>query len=155
MRLVVAARSLGSGVLVYLVMAACGSSDSAVATMLDGGDGDAVIDALIDGVVSPEDEASAGPLPPDVATEPCNKSGAIGPTGAVYAVHTYSGKTVNDLSAVRIVTHAAPSSSKHTIEGATYEFGGGVPLLRDGAVAVFCGTTGASSYDSVTFILPQ
>jgi hypothetical protein len=111
-----------------------------------------LVDAIVDGVANPVSEASAAPL--DVATEPCNKTGTVNGSSFVYAVHEYPGKTVQDLSALRVVSHFVSGPQRPTIAGVAFEQQAGVPFLRDGFAAAFCGASGAPTYDSVTFILP-
>lgn len=150
-------RSLASGATVYVVVAACGASGTGGSNIVDAGQGpiDAIADAIVDSVVNPVGDARADPLPPDVATEPCNKQGSFSNTSPLYAVHAYPGKTAQDLTAVRALVHWAPSATRHTVEGITYEQSTTVPLIGPERVAVYCGVPGSASYDSVTFILPR
>ena len=143
-------------------MAACGASDGIVASMQDGGGplGDAfagAADAFGDALVNPVNDAKADPLPPDVATEPCDKTGTLGPTPSNFAVHDYPGKSVEDLSAVRVIGHI-DAVAKPSIGGNSYDHTTSVlnSSLRAGSVAVYCGATGgAQAYSSVTFVLPR
>lgn len=153
MRLSNVLRSLGSGIVVYLVVAACGSSDSAINAMLDGGLTDSAI-ALVDGIANPIGEASADPLPPDIATEQCDKAGTTQGQASLYAVHAYPGKTINDLSSIRVIAHST-AQFVHVVEGSTYGDLLGAPQFRDGSVAVYCGPSATLFTSSVTFILPQ
>lgn len=153
-------RSLASGAVLYVVMAACGSSDSGGGSVdagsggLDGAD---IIDAMIDDLGNPVKDAKADPLPPEVATEPCDKSGtlSVSPASYMFAVHDFPGRTVNDLANLRVVGHYGNAGGKPMIAGPPYEYGGAVPSLRDGSATVNCGTSGALAYDSITFILPR
>ncbi len=145
-------------------MAACGASDGVVASMGgDGGsggvvdEGGALVDAFVDALANPVGDAKAESLPPDVATEQCNKTGTLGPTPSNFAVHDYPGKSVEELSAVRVIGHIA-SVAKPSIGGNSYDHTTSVlnSSLRPGSVAVYCGATGGSqAYDTVTFVLPR
>src|SRR5689334_23334037 len=105
MRLPIVLRSLISGFVLYVVAAACGAGEAALSTAIDGGEAgaiaDAFVDTLVDSTTNPVGEASADPLPPDVVTEQCDKIDST----TRYAVHTFAGKSVEDLSAVRAVCH--------------------------------------------------
>lgn len=151
-------RTLVSGALFYVIAAACGSSDNVGSAAKDGGELDVVaaIDAIVDGVVDPVKDANADPLPPDVATEQCDKQGTVGAATYLYAVHAYAGKTVQDLSAVRVVLHYSNGAAQApTIGGTNYDNAVTIPVLRDGSAAVFCGSAGSLIYDKATFILPK
>ena len=156
-------RSLASGFVIYVAMAACGASDGVVASMGgDGGSGGVVdeggsfVDAFVDALANPVGDAKAEPLPPDVATEQCNKTGTFGGNPSNFAVHDYPGKTVEELSAVRMVAHLA-SVQKADI-GGVYDYSLTVlnASVRAGSVAVYCGAVGGNqAYDSVTFVMPR
>lgn len=117
-----------------------------------GGTLDAFMDAIADALVDPVKDANAGPLPPIVATEACDKAFTTGPGGS-FAVHAFPGKLVNDLGALQVITHAVGSSLKGTLGGQTYEHYTGAHsiYLRDGSAAVAC----YNAADTITFILPQ
>jgi hypothetical protein len=153
MRLPTVVRTLGSGALFYVVMAACAASDRGGGFTADGGGPASALDAFVDGVASPVGEASAQNAPPDVATEPCNKKGTGDYAGYVYAVHEYPGKTIAELSAVRVVAHYAKAA--HIVEGASFNHYATTALLRDGSAAITCGPASGPSIDSATFILPM
>lgn len=129
-------RSLISGAVLYAAMAACGAAESANAprgldASTDESAADAFADAFVDELGNPVGDAVAGPLAPLVFVEPCDKTVAINGAPGKGATHSFPGKSVNDLAALRVV---------QPISGVTA--GGGVAL-------VVC-TSG-----SVTFILPQ
>lgn len=152
MRVRYVARTVASGAVFYVIAAACGSADS-VGNAADGG---SIADALVDGVTHPVKEASAGPPPADVAVEKCDKTGTIGTLAAGFAVHDYPGKTVQDLTGLRVVAHFADGSPSRVLIGnSLYENGQSIAVLRDGQAAVFCGAAASQAqYDTVTFILP-
>ena len=106
-----------------------------------------MVDAIIDALTDPVKEAMAAP--PDVAIETCNKSYVSGVTTIYYAEHSYPGKLVNDLSAVRVIAHVPGASP---IPGPYHDYVT-TPIIRDGAAAITCGAN-AAVYDKVTFILP-
>jgi hypothetical protein len=165
------ARSLAGGVVVYVVMAACsGSQDAPGRADVAGGSGgmqmsavDAagsggavaereagILESLVDALAEPVAEAKAA-LPPDIATEQCNKTASYngGAGYYMYAEHLYPGKTINDLANIRVVTHLTPASP---FPGYEYQTGGA--YLANGRAAVPCGTNGSTSSDSIVFILP-
>jgi hypothetical protein len=153
MRFAYVVRSFVSGAVVYVVAAACGASERVADVAGDGGG--AMVDALVDGIVDPVKEASADPTGADIAEERCDKTGTVGGATYAYAVHAYPGKSVRELSALRVVTFAGSKSAPIVINGASFDRGQASAALRDGEAAVFCGPTGAPSYESVTFILPR
>jgi hypothetical protein len=141
------ARTLGSGAALYVVMAACGGSDRAAET----GDAGAaeLVDAFVDEVASPVKDAKADPVTPDVAVEQCDKVVKYQGSADYYvAEHAYPGKTIAQLSAVRVVITPSPAQ----IEG--YNHQQTLPHLRDGFGAVLCSpvSAGPSPY-SITFVL--
>lgn len=148
-------RTLASGTALYLVMAACGASDRGGGGAVggDGGgvDAEQIVDAFIDELGNPVKDANAGPLPPDVATEACDKMGGVGgSTASTFAVHQYPGKTAADLSAVQVLAHSVAGTAP-TIDGALFDRINLTTIVRDGAVAINCG----SQFDGATFILPR
>ncbi len=152
MRLTHVFRSLASGFVLYVVMAACGASDNIVASMSDGGDvGDALVDALGDALVNPVGDAKADPLPPDVATESCTKVLKFGGVDSYVAEHAYPGKTAAELSLVQTVIAST------ALEGYTMQVSVG-HYVRDGFVAQYCGAVSggtAISSGKVTFVLAR
>jgi hypothetical protein len=142
---------LASGTVVYFVMAACSSVSGGVrgATGSDSG----FVDALVDVLVSPIPDANAGPT---VDTVACSTGGTVdgGASGTyLYVEKTYPGKTVADLSAVRVVVNYPGSFGFQHPPG--YASVIASPFVKDGAVAVFCGPAGTNLLaDSVTFISP-
>jgi hypothetical protein len=71
----------------------------------------------------------------------------------VYVEQAYPGKTVADLSAVRVIANY-PSSTGF-LHPPGYNSAGTTPWLKDGSVAVSCGIQGSQYLaDSVTFISP-
>lgn len=154
MRIATVIRSLVSGSVLYIAMAACAASDHGPSSALEDGGPTAALDAFVDELGTPVKDANAGPLPPDVATEPCDKPGSVsGSTGRLFAVHSYPGKTIADLSAVR--GQARMPAGAYTVGGVVYDTFPVTPIVRAGSVAVYCGGAGALTMDSVTLILPQ
>lgn len=149
-------QKVAGAVVVYVVVAACGAAGSSPTgtvdpTVRDGSDVfDGVVDAIVDGVVDPVGEANAGPVPPEVVTEPCNKTYACGSLTCRYAEHAFPGKTAEDLAA-SVVGVGDLDTSAHRPPG--YSRQGAVALfLRDGSAAAGCGVDTAPSYIAVTFI---
>lgn len=145
-------RTLASGAVLYVVMAACGSSDRVSDVVAgDGGivgsDGD-VVDALVDALVNPVKEASAAE-PPDVATEPCDKMLKYNNADWYVAEHAYPGKTAAELASVRVVfpTNALAGYGQQVTVG---------QFVKDGSAATICGpvSNGPPAF-SYTFILPR
>lgn len=91
-------------------------------------------------------EASAGPLPPDVATENCSKTYSIGPTLYRYAEHAYPGATAAELAASVVVLGTNPNGPPGF---ATTQTGAWV---RDGAVALVCGVDSNPQFSAATFV---
>jgi hypothetical protein len=160
MRVKEALRIVGGSLVVYVVMAAC-SSEGGVPSMIvnavdaavgdvGGTSGDATGNAL-DAIVNPIPEASAGPLPPIVATESCTQQAPDAGTGVtyLYAEHAFPGYTAQQLAGLQILNNDAFTS----IPG--YSQSQGIAYIRDGYAAVICGSPTAQSITSVTFILPQ
>ncbi|AKV04570.1 hypothetical protein AKJ09_11233 [Labilithrix luteola] len=145
--------------MLYVVMAACGASDRAAglaASNDDGGGGGSVdaseiVDAFVDSMTNPVGDAKADPLPPDVATEKCDKILKYGGVTDYYvAEHAYPGKTAAELALVHF-TITAPNY----LEGYSLQFGSG-GYVRDGSVAVMCDmVNGTPSTKTVTFVLPR
>lgn len=145
-------RTLASGALFYVIAAAC-SSDRGGDANGDGGVG-STIDALLDGVVDPVTEASAEEA--EIVTEPCDKQGTAGGTTNVYAVHNYPQKTLQELSRIRVLAHNDPGyAATPNIANNIFNNQMTIPILRQGAVAVYCGAPNGLIYDNVTFILPK
>lgn len=144
-------RSLASGAVIYIAMAACGAAESANAPLVDDGGGggslDALVDSFVDEVASPVKDAKAGPLAPLTFDEPCDKDIQISGTTAKGAVHAFPGKTVNDLALLRVVI---------PISGISF---GGVPFDRATAADIFLSPGAAlvacTAGQTVTFVLPQ
>ena len=75
--------------------------------------------------------------------------------GPFFAVHSYPGRTIQDLSAVRVQAHFVAKYA-YTIGGTVYDTSGTTAYVHAGSVAVYCGQQpGAMTIDSVDFILPQ
>ena len=135
-------RTLVSGCVVYVLMAACAGSEGAgrggsgsSATAQGGG-------GVWNTVTDPVADAQAGE--PEVFTEKCDKKFG---NGMPYAEHTYSGKSLTDLATLVAIVHvgaadgsAPPGFSDYT----TYVW------LADGRAAATC----SSPSDSVRFVLP-
>lgn len=148
MRLPLALRSLASGVCVYFVVAACGASESAISTALDGGEAGAIADAFVERMTDPVEGASAEPLPPDVATEPCSTVLKYSGVDYYFAVHAYPGKSAEALALVHAVV---PQTA---VEG--YKYAPAVSAVKDGSVAAMCGSASAGQpTHSITFIMPR
>lgn len=129
-------------------MAACGSSHSAGVGGPDAATGPHEAGGPMDALVSPVPEAQAGPLPPDVVVEQCDKMGlTVGTTTYFYAEHAYPGKSKADLARVGVVVHL-PGGSPALGHG--YEDVVGSPYVKDGFAAFTC-----AQGQSVTFVLPQ
>jgi|GEM_PF-6705736 len=167
MRVKESLRVFGGAVVVYMAIAACGASGGGSSGADDGGPaassssgasgsasssagGGGLLDAIADALTNPVKDAKAGPLPPLVATELCDKAFTY-PGGAVgkAAIHAYPGKLVNDLAAIQVVDHSG--SYTGTAEGVAYTGAAkaNIVYLADGSVAAVCGG------GSMTFILPQ
>lgn len=143
-------RSLVSGVCVYFLAAACDASEH----LGSGGDGDGgrgVLDALADAIGTVLDEAgnpvhdaNAAPLPPDVATEKCDKKRSNGGTELWVAEHSYPGQSATDLVSVQAMIPTA-------IQG--YTHGVSPVLVGDGIAGVSCGlASGPQPGYTVTFV---
>jgi hypothetical protein len=143
MRFAVVARSLVSGLVVYVLAAACGASEKAAMVADDGGDPGQVADAFVDELGRPVREASAEEA--DVAEEKCDKSAGA----TAFAVHAYPGKSVRDLARVVALVHRAAGGD--TIAGEPFPSIQMNAQIRAGAVAAQC--YGPS--DTVTFALPR
>jgi hypothetical protein len=154
-------RTLLAGTTLYVVMAACSASDRGGPSRNFGADGgplgDAhgIIDAFVDELAAPVSDAKAGPLAPDVATETCNSTGTYQGAATSFAVHNYPGKTVEDLSAVRIFGQLTNGGA--SIGGSSYaDSPSPLTFIRPGSIAVYCGVVGgAAQFNTVTFVLPQ
>jgi hypothetical protein len=95
----------------------------------------------------------------DVAVERCSQA----PTGGLeYAQHAYPGLTAPQLSQVRTLGHVAQTGVTNAVVGLPgYPFvvadgfvrETATVYVRDGMVAVLCGTPGAHWFDTVTFTL--
>lgn len=167
-----ALRALLGGAVVYVVMAACSSSQDAAqhagagfgSQMSAGGatgSGGAAqereagfMGGLVDALVDPVVEANAA-LPPDVSSEPCDKRSPLGDSGSgyLYAEHQYPGKTKTQLAALLIVGHLATPATAPIAGYPDVAFA--AVYVRDGSAAVVCGSYASPSYDNVTFILPS
>lgn len=149
MRFAVVVRSLVSGIVVYVVAAACGASEKVAVVVGDGGGLDAVADVLVDDLGNPVGDAHAEPPPPEVATEKCDKVLNYLGADTYFAVHEYPGQTAEELSAVRTLL---PAGSP---EGFKYQWA--APLVGDGRVAVNCGRAapGPQPTFAVTFVRPK
>ncbi len=145
------ARTLVSGAALYLVMAACGASDRAGSVAADGGavDAEQLVDAFVDGLVDPVPPANAETLPPDVATEPCNKILKYSGQDWYVAEHAYPGKTAAQLALVRGMAEST------ALAGYTHTFSVLVSV-RDGGAAAPCNSVlSGQSNLSMTFVLPR
>jgi len=156
---------LGS-VVVYLVVAACGSgggSGGASGGTAGGGGGEGGVGAghdgapggpdeggLLDAITNPEHDAIAAPGA-TVVDEQCDKTFVANTQTQVYAEHAFPGKTKNDLAGVQAVVHYHPGVFSPPPGYADQVWG---VLVKDGAVAVQCGAQSSPSLDGVTFILP-
>jgi hypothetical protein len=112
-----------------------------------------IIGAIADAITDPVSEANAQSLPPITAMERCDKMAAVGDSGTTvaYAEHAFPGYTVQQLArAVAIVTWSA---NFVFIPGYTQSVQ--TPFVRDGYVAIDCGSATSPEYSSVTFMLPQ
>ncbi len=141
-------RSLVSGSVLYAAMAACGAAESANAPRADGPTdaASAFADAFVDELGNPVGDAHAGPLAPMVFDEPCDKSVSINGTATGKgAIHSFPGKSVNDLAALRAVlpTPGIAAGGLSFDRTLTTEI-----FLADGMALVVCTST-------ATFILPQ
>lgn len=103
----------------------------------------------MDVLLDPVSEAAAAP--PDVATEQCNKTVMYKGGTWIYAEHAYPGKLKNDLAPVHAVAHLVNNAVPMP---PGYQDFATTPVVRDGFAAVFCGTQGNASADTVTFVLP-
>lgn len=171
MRLSDVVRALVSGLVVYVVAAACGASERIASTGDSGpsttsaGDGvdaaneievggseseSGIVDAFLDELGNPVHDAKAGPNGPDLADERCDKVlkyNAAG-TNQNFAVHSYPGKTARELGAVQVLI---PSTG---VEGYTAQVSTGA-WVKDGSAAYLCGgPIGAPTIPGVTFVLP-
>ncbi len=145
-------RALLSGGLLYVAMAACGAAETANAPSVDGGPGaalDAFVDALGDELGQPVEDANAGPAPPTVAEEPCDKDVAINATSnGKGAIHAFAGKTAVDLAPLHaVVTYAASSITANGVSFDHYQADS--IFLHDGVALVLCRVG-----ERVTFVLP-
>lgn len=162
-----------AGCAVYVGMAACSAADTGSQRLagaggssagpasiggsagLSGGTGgglvDSGLDAIADALTDPVGDADAAPSA--VVTAQCDKTFRAAGAGydTLYAEASFSGATVNDLAAVRVVLNYAEAPQ---IPG--YTAAASIPQLRPGFAAVLCGYDLASSVipSSVTFILP-
>jgi hypothetical protein len=161
MRMSQVGRTLAAGGLFYVVMAACGSSSHQSTGGPDGSgtsgsngevDGAGAIDALIDSITNPVNEASAGPT--EVVVEPCNKTAAIGASTFSVAIHDFPGKTMTELSLLHAVGHIVPAF-QYTMGAEVFDHGQLHVQLHGSKALVVCGTGGTNQYDSVTFYLPN
>jgi hypothetical protein len=147
-----------SGAVVYLVMAACSAGSGASgANGSDSGFVDALVDALANPTMDAKagaPDANAGPTGPTVNTVACATGSTIDGGGTyLYVEKSYPGKTVADLSAVRVVLNY-PSSVAY-LRPPGYDSQVTLPWIKDGSVAVLCGPQGSQYVaDSVTFISP-
>jgi hypothetical protein len=135
----------------HRMMTSSPSEDSA-ARAGSGGTPRIFVDAMID----PVPEAAALPTPPTIADEECAVRVPSGQTTYLYAEHQFLGKTRNELGAVQGIGHSPLSAQ---IGGTPTPPGydsalSSLALIRDGAVAFYCGIAGAQTFDRVTFILP-
>ncbi len=138
---------VGSAV-VYLVVAACGSSHDQTIVVVGGG-----VEDVVDAITSPEGEAAANTPMLDVADETCQPIGSVGQR---VATHQYPGRTANELSTVRLLvsTSSAPGTSDGTKY--VYTLRGDGALVKDGQIAYDCGATtgGPADVVGVRFVLP-
>lgn len=170
MRAIDVVGSLSGSVVLYVAMAACGapagsgragelSTSTGAGGTANGASGagsqgsGGVLGGLVDAMTNPVADAHAA-LPPDVATEPCNKRAHIGDSGIdyLYAEHAYPGKTKADLTALRQLGHL---TSAYVVLPGYADIAGLGAYVRDGIAAVFCGSSQAPIYDTITFILPN
>lgn len=141
-----ALKILGSSIVVYLVVAACGAGF----TELPGDLVDAALDALHpipDAHAEGGDGGTICDCPPapvrQTFEESCNDAVA---GSRVWAKHEFAGKTRAQLLGVQAMTHAPAATNPD----AAYVTGQPV-IVGDGWVAVDCGALPTLVYDTVTF----
>lgn len=110
---------------------------------------------LVDALTNPVPDAEAAIAPPTTATEKCVTTPGDSGVRYFYATHSFPGKTISDLSALRVIAHigqasVAPPGYENVAIGTIY--------VNDGEAAVQCasasGATIYPNFDTVTFILP-
>lgn len=132
--MVKAVRALGSGILVYLGMAACSAATDSPAAIPSGADGGP--SGVAQGVLNPVPTASAAaPAALAISTETCTASGT-------YIEHAYPGAAAIDLAS-SVVAFMTPV-------GTGYQYHGPWPIsVKDGAVAIDCTSAPGAT---ITFI---
>lgn len=144
------AQFLGGACAIYVAMAACGASSDRSASSIDAsartGLGDS---SAIDALTNPVTEAAADPIV-DVAQETCGP--IAGQATGIYAQHQYPGKTLTELTAVRVTIHytATGGAGLPALGYADYQVSA---FIKDGAALAACPVDGAADY--VTFTLAE
>jgi hypothetical protein len=132
--------ALVAGSVVVHLAVACGSQ--AIEAGPSASDSGAVVDAVMD-VIADVPSAEAAPdggSGPTVTTLTCDKFTDVGGTKFYYAEQLFPGRTAVQLTSVRVMycyKAGSPSTAGYPV-GYTCSFGGG--LVRDGAIAVTCGS---------------
>lgn len=161
-------RTLAAGATFYVVMAACaavernqgaepisfeesgassgssGQTSSGSSTSSSSGvtSSSSTSGTIVDALTDPVSEAKADVLPPEISTDPCDKThGAF-----VYAEHAYPGISANELALVVAVVPTTSGPAGYTKQPT------GLSWVRDGAVAVNCGAASSPTFTTVTFV---
>lgn len=176
MKIQTVVKSACAGMVIYVAMAACAASEKSIATRVDddaatpgstgtGDVGPSIVDVIQDAahdvlaeVSDPVRDAKADPLPPEEASEPCDKSVISGPWKYLYAEHAYSGASIAELSssvtALKLYASTATGTDIGPLSGYKHE---SVTLaFKPGVVAAICeqhpaGDTTAA-ITSITFV---
>ncbi len=146
MRAALVARSLVSGIVVYLLAAACAASDQVASAIADGG---SVADVLADVIATPVNDARAEPLGPEVVTERCDKRVVYVSQEYFAAVHAYPGKTAAQLALVGTLLEQAGLPDGYSHQRWTAVF------VKDGSVMVLCDVVAANKTQYAIFALPR
>lgn len=127
------------------LLVACGSAAlGSASSVSDGGalERDAIAGPSGDGAGPPS------PLAPDLATEQCSQNYVLDGLTYLYAEHAYPGKSMTDLARVTALGHTLPGMNQ--VDNWPAETRS--VSVRDGYVAVSCGTTAVQVLDSVIFV---